>query len=278
MDSYIQPQSSFYPTHLLQLFPFLKVHEQHPLYPIQSLFSWSSSKGFNYHSMWITITPSEMTSHFSLVPHLKATSTWLFYAHQFQYVQYFSHHLPHKTSSSFQLLVMKPPTSSGEKSWNHLLTLSSPSSSMYPVVASLQRPCLSPHWPHCSLSSLSLFAWITPRASGLESLQLPSCPTIYWFSASCPNDSCPRCAHSFLHTFSHGISSCNVTKIWRPSSNPTSFMKALPTVPVHSHLLLQWTNTLCQNHRLVLTGCEIILSVISPFPHGSKCWGEGLFL
>lgn len=111
--------------------------------------------------MWITITPSEMTSHFSLVPHLKSTSTWLFHAHQFQYVQYFSHHLPHKTASSFQLLVMKPPTYSGEKSWNHLLTLSSPSSSMYPVVASLQRPCLSPHWPHCSLSSLphKLLAW-----------------------------------------------------------------------------------------------------------------------
>lgn len=137
---------------------FLKVHEQHPLCPTQSLFSWSSSKGFNYHSMWITITPSEMTSHFSPAPHLKATSTWLFYAHQFQYVQYFSHHLPHKTVSSFQLLVMKLPTYSGEKSWNHLLTLSSPSSSMYLVVASLEMPCLSSHWSHCSLSSLSLYA------------------------------------------------------------------------------------------------------------------------
>lgn len=114
--------------------------------------------------MWITITPSEMTSHFSPAPHLKATSTWLFYAHQFQYVQYFSHHLPHKTVSSFQLLVMKLPTYSGEKSWNHLLTLSSPSSSMYLVVASLEMPCLSSHWSHCSLSSLSLYAWITPRS------------------------------------------------------------------------------------------------------------------
>lgn len=97
MNNHIQPQSSFYPIPLLKLFPFppRSWTTFSLFYPMA--FFWLTSKGFNYHSMWVTTASSEMTSHFFLVPHLKGTSTWLFYYHQLQYFQHFIHPLPHKT-------------------------------------------------------------------------------------------------------------------------------------------------------------------------------------